>query len=472
MSNTSDLYPFTSTSPLSRCMPKIGCCLPCPATSAFYPEGSVDRVLRIAAICRVVSFIACLAVVISYLVLPDKRVHPRILVLFFSVAMLAWQAMTITGLSSEERKKTFCADVITQSSQGTNLICGLQAVVAVYAGLCLACWSCTIIVNLHLVISPVSITLATYFANAPNNISSQQTVWQSQLLSRHTIPLHLICWGFPLLFVIPAVSLNSIQYAFGSLCFIVPQKAHLLFFYPATCIIAASFVIHSCTSVWIWIVKRRVWKAKKEKRRAEEAERTERYYAGVSGSQLVEVHHHGLVGVEEDGHVMVERGDGSALASGNGAYRVGPHAGITMTGQDGDAGAAAAVNIVGIAAMQWRILLLSFGLLAMFLTYWGFYRSDVPRLIALQDPKFSTVPTTFQRWFVCIILGHSVDQCADLVSSHVPSLWKMAAAEGFLSLGGVIVFVAFFCTPRIWNEWATYFRAKGWVRGKKGAETV
>ncbi|CAG8737288.1 21236_t:CDS:2, partial [Racocetra persica] len=102
-----------------------GCCLPCPYVNNFYPAGQIDAIYTVLSVIRVISFVGIAIIVLSYLVLPNKREHPAMIVLIFNTCLLAFLGITFFYIGNH--KSIQCADDFTQATMKNNLLCGVQA---------------------------------------------------------------------------------------------------------------------------------------------------------------------------------------------------------------------------------------------------------------------------------------------------------------------------------------------------------
>ncbi|KAJ3086202.1 hypothetical protein HDU96_005008, partial [Phlyctochytrium bullatum] len=93
----------------SICLDAMDCCLGCPALESFYPSDILDTTLRVLGPIRIISVILGTAVFVSYLVLPDKRTHPRVMVLFVSFDVMAFQLLSIFPTFGN-RQELLCAN--------------------------------------------------------------------------------------------------------------------------------------------------------------------------------------------------------------------------------------------------------------------------------------------------------------------------------------------------------------------------
>ncbi|KAI8332649.1 hypothetical protein BC941DRAFT_436206 [Chlamydoabsidia padenii] len=215
--------PTKSSNPISC---RFGCCVPCPYQPYFYYEGWTERAFLATDILRSASAVFVFFIMFSYLVLPDKRRHPSLLILNFSIAVFLFSFVAFFSVGNP--KKIQCADTITPSTQENNNLCAAQGAILMFASLATVLWSSALIVNLHL-----------------------HTVWSSNFFTNRYILLHLICWGIPLVFMATALGMKQIQYEFANLCLVSLDSIFNLLFYPMAAIIIPSFVLHIGTFMYI-----------------------------------------------------------------------------------------------------------------------------------------------------------------------------------------------------------------------------
>ncbi|KAI8098488.1 uncharacterized protein BX664DRAFT_318823 [Halteromyces radiatus] len=215
--------PTKSSNPISC---RFGCCIPCPYQNYLYNEGWIEHAFFATDIVRSVSAVGAFFIMVSYFVLPDKRRHPSLLILNFSVAVFLFSFVAFFSVGNP--KKLQCADAITASTQGNNSLCAAQGAILMFSSLATVLWCCALIVNLHL-----------------------HTVWSSNFFTNRYFLLHLICWGIPAAFMAAALGLKQIQYEFANLCLVSLDEIFNLFFYPMAAIVIPSFVLHMGTFLYI-----------------------------------------------------------------------------------------------------------------------------------------------------------------------------------------------------------------------------
>ncbi|KAF9282583.1 hypothetical protein BGZ88_010947 [Linnemannia elongata] len=213
------LYPAGTANP-SYCM--YGCCLPCPAQYHLYREDALHTGFTITNYMRAVSMVLSFLLVLTYLVLDDKRSHPSALILFFAVGVFLFSAVIIFPLI--DTKAIQCADLITPSTQRNNLKCAIQGAILVFASVATCAWCTALILNLHL-----------------------HTVWNSAFFSNKYGFLHVICWGYATAITGVALGTGHIQWDFATLCLVSQDKASEIFFYPMAAMIFPAFLVHIAT---------------------------------------------------------------------------------------------------------------------------------------------------------------------------------------------------------------------------------
>jgi hypothetical protein len=101
-----------------------GCCQPCPQSYAFYEENKLANGFLVTQVLRTISAIASFIMILSYLVLPGKRSHPSVLILFTSIAIFLYSSNVFFSLGNPKRIQ--CFDEVTPSTQENNFLCGIQ----------------------------------------------------------------------------------------------------------------------------------------------------------------------------------------------------------------------------------------------------------------------------------------------------------------------------------------------------------
>ncbi|SAL99163.1 hypothetical protein [Absidia glauca] len=215
--------PTKSSNPISC---RFGCCVPCPYQNYFYNQGWPEHAFFATDIVRSVSAVAVFFIMFSYFVLPDKRRHPSLLILNFSVAVFLFSFVAFFSVGDPKRLQ--CADEIRPSTQETNSLCAAQGAILMFSSLATVLWCCALIINLHL-----------------------HTVWSSNFFTHRYFLLHLFCWGVPVAFMATALGMKQIQYEFANLCLVSLDQIFNLFFYPMAAIVIPSFVLHICTFLYI-----------------------------------------------------------------------------------------------------------------------------------------------------------------------------------------------------------------------------
>ncbi|KAG0745342.1 hypothetical protein G6F62_009550 [Rhizopus arrhizus] len=254
-----DLDPSSSSE--SLCL--AGCCMPCPSQNFFYPTGWTRRGFKATTILRVISSVLCLFMAISYLVLPDKRRHPSLLILNFSIALFIFSLVGFFSVGDPTRIQ--CASRTTSSTQDNNPLCAVQGALLIFGSLATCCWSAALILNLHL-----------------------HTVWRSNFFSDRYDILSAFCWGYPAIIMSVILGLHKVRFEFADLCLVSMDAIFETFFYPMIAVICPAFLVHLATFVYIARM------AFQESTRSETRHSTQSDPAGIT----TRTHKHVLVAVK------------------------------------------------------------------------------------------------------------------------------------------------------------------------------
>ncbi|KAI9025807.1 hypothetical protein CLU79DRAFT_743176 [Phycomyces nitens] len=205
---------------------KFGCCIPCPSQDLFYKKNWTRSAFLATDIIRFISAIASFVILLSYLVLPDKRRHPSLLILNLSLAIFLFSMTVFFSIGDQHGLQ--CANNTTTSNQTNNYRCAAQGGILIFASFATTCWAAALIVNLHL-----------------------HTVWNSSFFTNRYILLNAICWGIPTAIMCIALGLKSVKFEFANLCLVSIEHIFAIFFYPMAVIICPSFLLHIATFFYI-----------------------------------------------------------------------------------------------------------------------------------------------------------------------------------------------------------------------------
>ncbi|KAI9484971.1 hypothetical protein BDB00DRAFT_96491 [Zychaea mexicana] len=205
---------------------RFGCCMPCPAQDLFFNEGWTSHGFLATNIVRFISAVASFVILISYLVLPDKRRHPSLLILNLSLAIFLFSMVVFFSIGDTKRLQ--CADAINPSDQNNNLLCAAQGAILCFASLATVLWCAALIVNLHV-----------------------HTVWNSNFFTNKYIYLQVFCWGVPTVFMGVVLGLHQVKFEFANLCLVSVEYIFDLFFYPMAAIVCPAFLLHIVTFLYI-----------------------------------------------------------------------------------------------------------------------------------------------------------------------------------------------------------------------------
>ncbi|CAH1761041.1 7476_t:CDS:2, partial [Entrophospora sp. SA101] len=197
-----DEYYLATNTPTHEKFCVGGCCVKCPQTYSVYPDGWLEKGFAVTQSFRVVSAVLALIMSISYILLPGKRTHPGLLILFTSIAIFIFSSLVFFSIG--DPKKIQCVNDIDPSTQSNNILCAIQGALIIFASFATTMWVGIIIVNLHI-----------------------HTVWSSNCVGKRYIILHLLGWGIPAFFTVIALATSSVNYEFATLCFIKEENAKL-----------------------------------------------------------------------------------------------------------------------------------------------------------------------------------------------------------------------------------------------------
>ncbi|KAI9261650.1 hypothetical protein BDA99DRAFT_512016 [Phascolomyces articulosus] len=205
---------------------RFGCCMPCPAQDLFFNEGWTTHGFLATNIVRFISAVVSFILVVSYLVLPDKRRHPSLLILNFSLAIFLFSMVVFFSIGDTKRLQ--CADAINPSDQDNNTLCAAQGAILIFASLATVSWCAALIVNLHV-----------------------HTVWNSNFFTNKYIYLNIFCWGLPTAFMAVCLGMHKVKFEFANLCLVSVDSIFDLFFYPMAAIVCPAFLLHIFTFLYI-----------------------------------------------------------------------------------------------------------------------------------------------------------------------------------------------------------------------------
>lgn len=205
---------------------RFGCCMPCPAQDLFFNQGWTKHGFLATNIVRFVSAVASFVILVSYLVLPDKRRHPSLLILNFALAIFLFSMVVFFSIGDPKRLQ--CSGDINPADMDNNALCGAQGAILIFSSLATVLWCAALIVNLHM-----------------------HTVWNSSFFANKYIFLHVFCWGVPAAFMAAALGLHAVKFEFANLCLVSIDYIFDLFFYPMAAIIAPAFLLHILTFFYI-----------------------------------------------------------------------------------------------------------------------------------------------------------------------------------------------------------------------------
>jgi len=90
----------------------------------FYEPNKLENVYTITSIFRAISASACALLAIAYLLLPNRRRHPHLIVLLFALLMVPWEGLGTAWLYKKE--DLLCKNVYEIADMSNSWFCGLQ----------------------------------------------------------------------------------------------------------------------------------------------------------------------------------------------------------------------------------------------------------------------------------------------------------------------------------------------------------
>ncbi|ORZ36316.1 hypothetical protein BCR44DRAFT_63469 [Catenaria anguillulae PL171] len=379
------------------------CCLPCPRMNSFYAKGKIDTINKASIIVRGTSSVLALYVLLSYMFLPNKRKHPAIIVLFFSLALTAWMSNIWFSVPDPhavqcawETDQTTGATVysqIQQAKMGNNTLCAIQGTFLMYFAHLSIVWASYLVLNLHL-----------------------SAVWRSNFLERHFHLTSLFCWLWPLGWTLAAYLTQSIEYNTGVTCLVSSEKAMPFFFIPLIGIVGPSFVLHLVTFFFI---------GRASIRESESKDASQ--VTSQTGSKSAHDHYYGSSGPSQS------QASANMRSGGSNGLRRGKHV-------------AKAVKV------QWRALLLALQLIICFGLFYATYRTQMQKLENVAGENW------FREWIRCLTTERAgQDLCAARIVNDVPNYAIIFATDMVVSGSGIFLFVIFGLRMSVVYEWRTFF---------------
>lgn len=103
------------------------CCIPCPASSIFYEPHKLEDIYTLTSIFRAVSATCCFILAVCYLILPNRRKHPHLIVLVFSIMMVPWEGLGTAWLHM--KADLLCMNIYESATMANSWFCGVQGTV-------------------------------------------------------------------------------------------------------------------------------------------------------------------------------------------------------------------------------------------------------------------------------------------------------------------------------------------------------
>ncbi|KAJ3387907.1 hypothetical protein HDU92_001736 [Lobulomyces angularis] len=365
------------------------CCLPCPIMNFYYPSNQITAILSGITVVRLFSIFAGILVIVVYVLLPQKRIYPRNIILFLTIAMLLWQVVFVFTIG-DEKYSTFCSNDFEMAQQ-SNVKCAFQSSIAVFASIACCFWAFFLVLNAHL-----------------------QAVWSSEFVGKHPVIIHVISWGIPAIFSVAALASNSVAYNFGTVCSLKSNSLYYYLFIPTLCVVLPTCALHFLTTLSLMFKSnfiRRIF----------------------------------CFGSKNNGDVSLEESN---------RYRV-----------------------IGIGFVQWRILLLTFGVVSSLSGYWTYQKIVVDKIMTLfkignsNDSANLDHLALFSRCDPSYVVSfkNNKEQCEKEYASFVPPLYLVVIFELLFSVAGFLSFLIVFVGTPTLKEFFTWIKEK---KDKKSEEPI
>ncbi|KAI9091235.1 hypothetical protein DFS34DRAFT_327539 [Phlyctochytrium arcticum] len=358
--------------PLTRKRPCVGaCCLPCPHLNAFFPKGSLTAYQGVTDTLRALSAILSLVIVVSYLLLPEKRKQPIIVCFMLAVFVYCLPIYLNFG----RRTATQCGDDgVSEADQGSNTLCAVQGSIAVFGFIAGVLWCSFMILNMHMTI-----------------------VWNKHVLRNKLWIAHIFCWGLPLLITTLAVYLRAMAFQFGSICFLTPEQAPNLFFYPMSPFILISFLLQVWTAIYVGRITMKA--------------------ARTFGRTLP--------------FLWSSRITGESTAEEN------------------------TKRAIKGWQIHWRSYCVTSVILITYFYFYIFYFTQMTHIYEID------VNTQFLKdWFTCILHPDGTqDACSSISTPHLPPYFFLVLSEALPGVVGIWLFVVYAFRPSILSDWRSLLRS-------------
>ncbi|KAI8812692.1 hypothetical protein BJ742DRAFT_549640 [Cladochytrium replicatum] len=477
------------------CYPNLGCCLPCQSAEYFYPFQYFSSLRIASVVMRAASFVLAIFVTVTYAVVPDNRTHPKVIVLYLSVAVTAYQFFTLVPVIFGNR--VLCKDEITRATQSTNWVCGTSGALTMYSAMISLTWVTAFIVNFHM-----------------------QTVWNSSAMGKYYPFIHLACWGIPLPIVAFTLYKKAIMYQnLGYQCFVAVDRINAYFFLPMAVLFVPDLLLQLWTTAWLISQKRR-------ERRAERAH--EARVAAVAAARMqvsnVSIHTdrkslqpdpnqrtptpqqhspHSTTApssypprpapitrdepeVQNDfsnrmsynlrsmssttlSAQLIRPSNSPSRAASFTSESVPGYPGLPVNRSGTDYPVAVIappsvpnsapptpprVQLVGALSVTWRMFLLIFAAVVTPTWFWVFFNWDAPTLI--NNLRQSTPENVLlKQWLFCVFASPS-GSSASCSPSNLPLFFRFVGLEAATAFPGIILFIVFGARMEMWKVWRNW----------------
>ncbi|KAJ3161341.1 hypothetical protein HDU86_007123 [Geranomyces michiganensis] len=319
---------------------------------------------------------------------------------------------------------------------------------------------------------------------------ADQIVWSSDFMARHRWLLHLVSWGIPTIIAGFATDLEAVEYDSRGICTANQQYEAYLVFVPLGVISAVVWLLHSCTTLWVWrqtCLRNLSWKtfswASLKRRAFSSLNRSNPRAHRRGGDFLAERDEEGGGGAADAQSLKNASSRPASLFSDpmsttsnattlNNILAMPSEPPMPRT-KDGS-------ELEGVRAVQRRLIMFAGVIMSFLITYAVFYHEDVSRIMSsLKEtpynatapsfyPKFATSPTTpLEDLVVCV---HNMgalasgapavyETCTRALANagrlSLPEMWRRVLAELTISIAGICLLAVL--GWRLVPDWKEYW---------------
>ncbi|CAG8454583.1 5042_t:CDS:2 [Acaulospora colombiana] len=199
------------------------CCLSCPYTNNFYPEGSLDNTFKTFAVFGIISFFLMLMLALLFLLLPSQRNNQttKLILLPLAISVCLFNASEFFTI---QQRKSQCISPVLRANTHDNYNCAAQAFFTIGGAYAIAFWAALLMLHLHMI-----------------------SVWRSDFIIHNILYINIFVWSISVLVAIIPLVVNRVEA--GNICFITLNDSSL--YYCFMSFIYVAFLAHLMTFVYM-----------------------------------------------------------------------------------------------------------------------------------------------------------------------------------------------------------------------------